>query len=225
MNLSTWTESREVRRFLIIMLLGALTSCSSGPKRSTPKLSEMVGKKVALVEIDAEPSTRLSVEVSLVNELISRGSFVLINKADLEKAKQDPTLHPTDTAALGRKVGADYTLKTKVLAYSADETAGYVKVRVEDSQLAAEQGEKARWTEKPVKAKSLVGTVHLEMEFTDLAKLEKDPADAVKSGPAVAMERIDATEEKGAIKLPPKMSFLDKLTRQAVRKFFEEFQD
>ncbi len=225
MQLSSVTISREVKRFAILFLVGALTACSSGSKRTTPKLSEMTGKKVALVEIDAEPSTRLSVEVSLVNELIARGTFELIAKGDLEKAKQDPALNPLDAVALGKRVGADYVLKTRVRSFTADETSGYVKIKVEDSQLAAEQGEKARWTEKPVKAKSLVGTVHLELEFTDLARFEKNPTDAVKTGPAVATQRIDATEEKGAIALPPKMKFLDQLTRKAVRSFFEEFQD
>jgi len=207
------------------MLLGALTACSSASKRTTPRLSEMEGMRVALVEIDAEPSTRLSVEVSLVNELISRGSFILVNKADLEKAKQDPALAPGDHFALGQKLGTDYILKARVLNFSAEESSGYVNVRIEDSQLAAEQGDGARWTEKPVKAKSLIGTVQIELEFTDIRKSNSHTNDSVRTGLAVATERVDATEAKGAIHLPSRLSFLDKLTKKAIREFFNQYRD
>ena len=193
--------------------------CSTGAKKTTPELSKLEGKKVALVEIDAEPTARSVVEVALINQLVSRGSFILVSKGEIEAARKAPDISPTDLKGIARKAGADYALTARVLQFDADNRESYSAVEEEDSQLEAERGDGK--TERIVKQKSLAGIVRVQLQFSGVSK-EADPEP--RTGIAEAEKEIVEDSKTGAIHLPPKMRFLESLANEAFRKFFDQYQ-
>jgi hypothetical protein len=206
--------------FLSAGVLALVSGCSSArkktPELSKPKLSEMLGKRVALLEVAGEATATRIIETALVNQLIRTGSFILIPKKEVESARQDPTLDPLDDKALARKVGADYTLRAKVLSFLADNHEGYSSETVEDSQLAAERGDGK--TERLYKVQSLDTEVRVQLDFVDLKTTE------TKSGIAEAKDRVVAEAKDSAIHLPPKLRALDKLAQEAFKQFFERYR-
>lgn len=171
-----------------------MAACASPPK-TTPELSTLLGRKVALVEVRGEPTAAKIVEVALVNELVKDGTFELINKRE------------------GR-TGAEFLLQINVIDFTATENTGYDRLEVEDSQLKAETGQ-AR-TERLVKVKSLKGVVRCEFQFTNVASGE------TRTASAEATETFVANEEQGSIRLPPRLRFLEQIAQKAVHRFFEE---
>jgi hypothetical protein len=197
------------------ILVGA---CASSKLRTTPELSKLAGKRVALVQIDAEETSRKTIEVALVNQLIKNGTFELISREEVETAKAAFNQWPDDFKGLGSKLGADYVLSAKVLAFNADVHEGYDRIVEDDSLMAKERGEKARKTERLVKVKSLDGLVTVRLNFTNLKDGDVREADAT------AQDSVRKTSEKEAIHLPPKMSFLQNLAGKAFAQFFEQYQ-
>ena len=179
----------------------------------------MEGKKVALIEVEGEATARNVVEVALVNQLLRHGSFQLVTKEAVQAARLAPEQKPDDWQGIARRAGADYALRARVLEFDGDTRTGIKKVVVEDSQMAAERGEKERMTERLVKAKSLTAKVRVQLEFANLAK--KDPRIAV----AEHEETVEADEEHEAIHLPPKLRFLEKVANDAFGNFFEKYAD
>lgn len=211
----------KLKRFLIGLVAGALAlSCSSTPKK-TPELSKMEGKKVALIEIEGESTSRSIVEVALVNQLLQHGSFVLVSKQDVEAARRAPEQDPRDWKGIAKRAGADYALRGKILEFDADTREGYSSEEVEDSQLAEERGEDAAKTERLFKVKSVTGKVRVELEFADLNS-PKDPKDNdTRIGIAESQDQVVQEERKLAARMPPKLRFLEKIANEAFRKFFE----
>lgn len=210
-----------MKRFLAIAGVAVvyLAGCSSASKRTTPELSQLEGKKIALVEVEAEPTTRRIVEVALVNQLMKRGTFELISKQDLDAARRKPETKLDDDAEIARAAGADYALTAKVLEFDATTREGYSKETVEDSQMAAERGEKERMTERVYKVKSLTGKVRVELSFLPTNSGDK------RSAVAEAENVVTAEAKTSAARLPPKMRFMEELTNQAFAKFFDTYQD
>lgn len=202
-----------------------LSACShSAKKSSTPILSELQGKKVALVEISGEASARPIIEVALVNQLIQRGTFELVSKQEVEIARSAPEQGPLDGEGIARRAGADYALRAFVLQFEAKEYSGHSSSEVEDSQLAAERGESERKTQRMYPVRSLEGVVRIQLEFTPLAHLSSaDWTPSAQSAIAEAEERQVVEGKDEAIHLPPKQRFLEKLTNQAFRKFFDQY--
>ena len=218
---------RPSSRFSALSLsLLLATACSSGPKRTTPRLADLEGKRIALVEIQAEPTQRSMIEVGLINQLQKEGTFELISKEEIAQARSAPDLDPMDKAALGRRVRADYLLEIQGLTFDAIERSGRDRITVEDSQLAEERGEAERLTTRLVKVKSLTGKVVLKLRFTELPKPEA-PSKASEPREALATreEVVTASEEKSAIHLPPKVRFLERLTQEALSDFFKKYRD
>jgi len=159
-----------MRRISFAVLTGiffGLVACSSPKKKAELTFKDIEGKKVALVSIEAEPTAKKIIEVSLVNELIQNGSFILISKQELEKAKEDPTQDPMDWRGLARRAGADIALHARVLEFSAETHQGYSREQVIDSQLAQDLGTDGK-TERLYKVKELTGQVRLELEIFPL---------------------------------------------------------
>ncbi|HCM39313.1 MAG: hypothetical protein A2070_14905 [Bdellovibrionales bacterium GWC1_52_8] len=214
-------------RHFLPLLIGlaslVISGCSTGRIQAEPELSKLEGKKIALVQLDAEPSARAIVEVALVNQLVARGSFILLSEKDVMKARSAPEQDPTDWLGIAKRAGAEFALRLKVLEFSAEESESYSAVEEEDSQLAAERGDGK--TERVIKQKTLEGAVRIQVDFADTdpeaaAKHKRAP---VQTGIAEAKDRLSADSKTGAAHLPPRLGFLEKLTNEAFRKFFERY--
>lgn len=191
-----------------------LFSCAS-VKKKEPELSELEGKKVALVEVDGEETARKVVEVSLVNQLIQNGTFLLVSKGELQKARDAHDLPAGDWKALTQRVGADYALRAKILQFDGDISEGYNTEETYDSQLEAERGDGK--TQRVFKAKILEGRVRVELSFVRI--FDGDTRTAV----AEAEDRIMEEAKTQAIHLPPKLRFLEDLANKAFKEFFDRY--
>ena len=203
---------------ILITTLLLVSSCSSAPKKSSViEMTALEGKRVALVSIDGEKTAQKVVEVALVNQLVDRGSFILVSKNQIEKAKGAIEQDPSDWLGLAKRAGADYALRVRVLHFDAIEQSGYQTEEVLDSQLAEETGTDGK-TERVFKAKALDGKVQFELKFTEVANQH------TTQGIAEAEERLEANAKTSSIQFPPRLRFLEKLSNQAFRDFFEKTQ-
>jgi hypothetical protein len=205
------------RKFALALLACSLSACSHGAKRTTPELSSLQGKKVALISVDGEPTARRVVEVALINQLTQRGTFILISKEDLEAARMAPSQDPMDYKGIAKRAGADYALRARVLQFDGDTHEGYSAIEYDDSVLAQEQGESARKAERLYKVESIVGHVRIQLDFTDVISGEN------RSAIAEAEDTVTAEGKDEAAHLPPKLRFLEKLCNQAFAKFFDQY--
>lgn len=192
-----------------------LTSCA-GTKKNQPELSAMEGRKVALISVDAEPTMRRMVEVALVNQLVKLGTFVLIPKSDVDKARALHHIDPRNEKKIGEAVDADYTMTVRVLELRADELKGYSQETIQDSQLAEERGDDGK-TERVYPVKALDGKVQIEVTFLEIKNGD------LRKGLAEASRRVEKEGNKEAIHLPPRMRFLEELTGEAFHQFFERY--
>ncbi len=194
-----------------------LFACSSAPKNPALELSAFEGKKVALVEIDAEPTARSVVEVALVNQLVQRGTFFLIPKKEVEEVRTSPNQDPTDWRGIAKQAHADIALRAFVRKFETTAQDGYAKEIVTDSQYAEEQGSDGK-IERLTPVKTLSGEVQVELQWTDLDKNE------TKNGIAEAKKSTEEKAQKSAIHLPPRLRFLESITNQAFSKFFDQYR-
>lgn len=194
------------------------SSCSSAPKKTTPELSHLLGKKIALMEVLGESTARSVVEVALINQVQQKGTFILISKQDLARAREEADLEATDWKGIARRAGADVALRVRVLKFIAESHEGYSSETVEDSELEAEQGKSAAKSERLFKVKSLDAEVAVKLEFTDLK------SDEVRSAVAQAQDQAKGDARQGGIQLPPRLRFLEKLSNRAFEKFFDTYR-
>ena len=211
-------------RHFLSLALGLITivssGCSTGRVGTDPEISKLQGKKVALVELDGEPNARAIVEVALVNQLVKRGSFILISEKDVMKSRAAPDQDPTDWKAIAKNAGAEYALRGNILEFSAEQSESYSAVEEPDSQLEAETGKQK--AERIVKIKTLEGAVRVQLEFADLER-NPDQSPLVQTGVAEHNEKITTDPVKKGPELPPRLRFLENLTNEAFRKFFERY--
>lgn len=211
-------------RLIAVSLLGAalFAGCASpGPKKTEPELARYLGRKVALCGIEGEESARQIVEVALVNQLMKHGSFELVPRNEIDQARRDPDIDPSSAWQVAKRAGADVALTARVLEMRATEREGYSAVEEEDSQLAAERGRKRGKARRLFKVKTLEGEVKVELRFRDVAGGEKgDERHAV----AFASDIAEASAEKSAIHLPPRLGFLEQITQRAFADFFRQYQ-
>ncbi len=205
--------------FTAIALAISLTAagCSSAKKKTVPELNKLEGKKVALIEVQGEESSRKIVEVALVNQLIKNGTFILLPKQDVDAARVAVDQDSTDWKGVAKRAGAEVALRARVLKFSADTSEGYSSEIVDDSQMAEERGESARKVEQLYKVKAIKGDVQVELQFATLAD------DDIRYAVAEAQETVKAEGNKGGIHLPPKLGFLEKLTNEAFARFFHKY--
>jgi hypothetical protein len=197
------------------LALSAFAFGCSHARITTPELSRMQGKRVALVEMDGEATAKRIVEVALINQLVKRGTFLIVSKEDVDKARVAHDINPADWESVGKRAGAEYAIRAKVLEFAADEHEGYSSETVKDSQMEAETGEAE--TENVYKVKSLEGRVRVQMDFASL--LEKD----LRSGIAEAEDKVVAEAKTARAELPPRLRFLETLSNEAFKKFFEKY--
>lgn len=191
-------------------------ACSSASKKTTPELSKMEGKKVALVDVVGEETARQAVEVALINQLTKRGTFYIVSKEDVEAARVQFQQDPSNWKGVAKRAGADYALKARVLEFKSDENVGYSRETVQDSQMEAETGQAE--TERLYKVKALTGSVRVELQFADLGSGD------TRVGIAEQQGKAEADERNGAAHLPPRLSFLEGLLEKAFHDFFERYQ-
>lgn len=197
----------------------SLAGCSHA-KKKTPELSQLEGKKVALVDVEGEATSRKVVEVALINQLVQRGTFEIVAKEDVAAARSAPEQAPQDWVGIARRAGADYAVRAKVLEFKADTRDGYSSEEIHDSQLAAERGEKEGKTQRLYKVKSLAGLVRLQLDFSKTDPNDPDPRSSVSE----AEKTVTAETKSGAAHLPPRLRFLEGLANEALKKFFDENQ-
>jgi hypothetical protein len=197
------------------LALSAFAFGCSHAKLTTPELSRMEGKKVALVEMDGEDTAKRIVEVALINQLVQRGTFLIVSKEDVEKARVAVDTNPADWQGIGKRAGAEYAIRAKVLEFAADEREGYSEEKVKDSQMEAETGEAE--TENVYKVKSLEGRVRVQMDFASLT--EKD----LRSGVAEAQDKVVSEQKTSRAELPPRLRFLETLSNRAFKNFFDKY--
>lgn len=177
----------------------------------------MEGRKVALVEIQAEPTARSIIETSLVNQLVKRGTFLLVPKQEIDAARSSHQVDNSDPAAVAKAAGADYALKAEVLKFEADTREGYSDEEVEDSQLAEERGDDGK-TRRLYKVKAMTGDVQIRLEFLNLKTGD------LRTGVAEKTDRVEAEARTSSAHLPPKIRFLERLSNEAFHEFFERYQ-
>ena len=197
----------------------ALVDCSHARKK-TPELSELEGKRVALIDIDGETTARSIVEVALINQLVARGTFEIIAKEEVNKARLAPAQDPLDWVGIARRTGADFALKAKVIQFDADQHEGYSSEEVYDSQLAAERGEKEGKTKHLFKVKSLEARVKVQLDFS-----KTDPKDPdLRSAVAESEKTVTSEGKVEAVHLPPRLRFLEQVSNEAFKKFFDQYK-
>ncbi len=209
--------TKKAFEFAVLGLIISLTACSSAKKKSSShvELGQFEGKKIALMGIEGEPTAQKIAEVALINQLVQRGSFILIPKQEIEMARKAVEQDPMDWKGIAKKAGAEFALQVQVQAFDAPIHEGYSKREVVDSQLAEEQGSDGR-TEQIFKVKSMDGHVKYLLTFTHLTDID------VKSGVAEAEEKVESSAQSSSIHLPPKLRFLEDLSNKAFREFFEK---
>jgi hypothetical protein len=207
---------RSLHRASISLLVSFFIfgACSHAPKK-TPELAKLEGKKVALVEVTGEATAKRVAEVALINQLTSRGTFILISKEDVEAARTAYQQDPSDWRGVARRAGADYALIAHVLEFRAETRTGYSHETVEDSLMEKETGEAK--TDNLYKVKSLHGSVKIELQFADLKTGD------VRRGVTEKADTATADERNGGIHLPPRLRFLEGLCNEAFKDFFDKY--
>jgi hypothetical protein len=213
-----------VQRSLVFLLAITCAACTSSTKVQTqtisqnlrPELSAMEGKKVALVAVEGDDTSKKVIEVALVNVLVQRGTFILIPKSEIDAIRALPEQNPLDWSGIAQKAGADFALRAQVLEFSAETRQGYSTEEVNDSQIAAEQGTDGK-TEQVFPVQKLEGKVRVSLEFKDLK------TSLTSTAIAEAQDQIEANAKTSAIHLPPKLRYLENLTNKAFRDFFVQY--
>ncbi len=202
---------------LTAALLTGAAACSSTPKKLRENSFRMAeGKRVALVDIDAENSARSIIEVSLVNALTRTGYFDLVAKEDVTKAKALPGMIPGDVREIAKAAGAEFALSIHAKKFFAEERKGHSNERVYDSQLAAERGRDAGETDRLYEVRVLEGEVETEFVLTHV-----ETGDVVRSI-TKNKEEVIRDSRQGAIRMPPRLRFLEQVTQKAVDAFFDQ---
>lgn len=202
--------------FLVFFLY--LLGCAGRRTKDTLELSDLKGKKIALVDIDGgEDTAQAVVETALVNQLIKRGTFILIAKQAVETAKAAPDQDLTDWKGIARRAGADYALRARILDFTASTRQGYSSETIEDSRLKAETGEGE--TQRLYKVKRMTGHVAVKLDF---AGVTPETGKASRDEVAEATDQVTVEGRTEAAHLPPRLRFLEKIANEAFQKFFRK---
>ncbi len=202
-------------RFVFSWLV-VLCSCSTTAKKNIPEFDKLHGKKVALVEIQGEPTARKIVEVALINQIVRKGTFQLVSKQEVDHAKTEAHIKVTDHKEIAKHLDADYALRLDIRKFDAVSREFYDAVEEEDSQLAAERGNDEGKTRRVFKVKTLDGHVQIHFEF-----IPTRDGILFQSGLAEAQDRVEVSAQKEAAHLPAQLSFMDKITQKAMQNFFD----
>lgn len=214
-------KSSFTQAFSFILLFSLALSqsgCSSSSKKGEIEevdLAEFQGRKIALVEVQGPPISQQIVEVALVNQLIQHGSFQLISKQEVSRARGSVGVDSSNPQMIAAFAGADVSLQIDVKKFDATEKSGFSKQEEIDDQLAEERG--SGETERVYRVKELRGGVEFELLFTDLSSQKK------WQGTASSQKSVQADDRKSAIHLPPKLRFLEEISNKAFQDFFDRY--
>jgi hypothetical protein len=149
-----------------------------------------------------------------VNQLRKHGSFFLVSKKEVQDARAAIESDQLDPVSLAKAAGADVALRAKVLEFEALERQGYREEDIEDSLYEKETGKKTR--KNLYKVKSLDGSVKFELVFTEVESREE------RRAIAAASDRMEAEGKTAAVRIAPKLAFLEMLSNRAFEEFFKE---
>lgn len=199
-------------RLSFLPLLFFAMGCAAKKPATTLHRDELVGKKVAIANVDGPKEARKHVEVALINEVIDQGRFEVLDRTSVREALSVYP-HHSDWKRLGDHLKADFILNVKVIHFTVKEREGFDAVEEEDSLLTEESGaSEAIRGRRYVKVKGNAGHVRLKMTFFDVGQNK-----ILHDGYGEALETVNSRDNpKGG-----KMALLEKLTEKAVRNFFE----
>lgn len=195
-----------------VVAMSLLLASCAGKKTKNLTPAELAGKRVVLAEVKGPKDLQTIVEVGIVNEIIDKGRFEIVDRTTTQKALVTYP-DPSDWARLGKKLKADYVLSVDAKDSDINEHEGYDRVEEEDSVLAEERGQSSAIGARYVRVKSFEGSVNLHFQFFDVAQ-GKITFDDV----GVAEETVHSREAQ----MPGKMAFLEKLVTHAVSDFFKK---
>lgn len=184
-------------------------------KESQPLTQQSLhAKKVALAEIKGSKEARTQFEVSLVNAIIEKGHFEIIDRATVQEALAEFPAE-SDWKQLGERLGADYILAIDVTEYKVDEKQGVDRIEEEDSLLTEEQHSKQKLKGmRYVKVKAYHGQVTFTGKFFNVHKNAMAFQGEGKSSDLINSRDRDFPKSK--------LLFLEGLANRAVDRFFEQ---
>ena len=195
---------------LALLFEGA--GCSHKKVKERLSQKDLRSKVVALIGVDGAKEAALQTEIAIVNQVIEKGTFQIIDRAAVQAALVG---HPADGdwVALGHELNADYVLRLTVVEFKAETRQGYDVNEEEDSLLSTENRtpRKQKWKHYS-KVKSQEGYVKLRVEFFDVATHEMAQSEATEA------RRIFNSRDG---EIPRKLKMLEELTAQAVATYFE----
>ncbi|GEM_PF-1623947 len=200
-------------KIAVVPLLFMVISACSGKKPANKLYSEdLVGKTVAIAQIDAAKESRAHVEVAIINEVIDQGRFEVLDRTTVLDAL---STYPdrSDWKRLGDFLKSDFILGVKVVDFTVKERQGYDTIEEDDSLLTEESGSsKTVRGKRHVKVKGNAGKVRLKLTFFDVAQDK-----VLHEGFGEASETVNSRDNPEG----GKMALLERLTAMAVRNFFE----
>lgn len=115
---------RVLMVLFVFLGLVNLTNCTTVPSHVTaktaesqlaerPELFDVFGKKVALLEVTGLVDENKTVRSSLLGQLVSRGTFLLLSRDKVDEATKTFTQNAdpqTRMKGIGKHLGADYVL-------------------------------------------------------------------------------------------------------------------
>lgn len=203
-------SARHFYAATLVVVCFVFGSCSHAKKGLNQK--QLRSRVVALAEINGAKEARLQTEIAIVNDIIEKGRFQILDRATVQSALVQ---HPTsaDWQALGKELGADLILSVDILEFQLDSRNGYDAIEEEDSLLSAEHrsSRDQKWKHY-YKVKSQTGLVKVRVRFFD-----------VSSGSFSLSQENEASRTYNSRDgdMPRAMKILEELTQQAVTTAFD----
>lgn len=208
-------KSRTSIRWLTLLFVLSAFLGGCAHKKSADHISrdDLTTKLVALADISGAEEAKLQVEVAIVNEIIDKGRFRIVDRGTVREAL---VTYPADSdwQRLGKKLGADFVFSIRIQEFHVVERQGYDRVQEEDSVLAEESGEPNKKVigTRYVKVKSYEGSVKLSAMLFDVAE-----GAIIYQGTGLATDTVSSRDKDA----PGKLKLLEKLSAKAITDFFE----
>lgn len=221
----------KMKTFTLLVMAAISVSACSKKKTDTLTRRSLEGKRVAVATIEGgDSTTKKIIEVALVNEIVDKGRFEIVNREDVQKALEN---YPaaSDRVRLGKYLHADYVLDIMAEEFKVTDRSGLDEVIEADPVMKEEWHSKDDVVAKKyVKVKSEEGRVKLKFTFVDVASGTGDAGSGAKALSAMGSATDTRTarltgDKKTGGELPGKLALLEELSGKAVQNFFEKLPE